>query len=106
MDASEIHARRHNAKEVLTPESVENFIVPIADGKVKLSGRDQVLRTHTLSHENPERGEGPEDLRRESDGFPQPTHDISPMKVKRGTTSGRLRATTFTVISSSCECLQ
>ena len=45
MDASEIHARRINAKEVLTPMKGENFIFPIADGTVKLSGGDEVLRT-------------------------------------------------------------
>ena len=35
MDASELHARRLNAKEVLTPVSGEKFIFPIADGKVE-----------------------------------------------------------------------
>ena len=35
MDAIEIHAGRLNAKEVMTPMSGENFIFPIADGKVK-----------------------------------------------------------------------
>ena len=54
MDASEIHAGRLNAKEVLTPKSVENFIFPIADGNVKLSGGEKVLRTLTLSQDNPE----------------------------------------------------
>ena len=48
MDASEIHARRLNVKEVLTPMKGENVIFPIADGTVKLSGGDQVLRTSTL----------------------------------------------------------
>ena len=48
MDAPEIHARRLNAQEVLTPMSGEHFIFPIADGKVKLSGGDHVLRTSTL----------------------------------------------------------
>ena len=32
MDASELHARRPNAKEVLTPQRSENFIFPVADG--------------------------------------------------------------------------
>ena len=32
MDASVIHARRLNAKEVLTPKNCEQFILPIADG--------------------------------------------------------------------------
>ena len=35
MDASELHARRPNAKEVLTPMKVEKFIFPVADGTVK-----------------------------------------------------------------------
>ena len=37
MDASEIYAKRLNAKEVLTPMSGEKFIFPIADGTLKLS---------------------------------------------------------------------
>ena len=36
MDASEIQAKRLNAKEVLTPISGEKFIFPIADGTGKL----------------------------------------------------------------------
>ena len=35
MDASEIHARRLNAKEVLTPTKGEKFTLPIADGTVE-----------------------------------------------------------------------
>ena len=45
MDASEIHARRLSAEEVITPQIGEQFIFPIEDGKVKLSGEDQNLRT-------------------------------------------------------------
>ena len=41
MDASELHARRLNAKEVLTPMSGEKFIFPITDGTVKLSGGEE-----------------------------------------------------------------
>ena len=44
MDASELHARRLNAKEVLTPMNGENFIFPITGGTVNISGGDQVLR--------------------------------------------------------------
>ena len=36
MDASELYARRLNAKEVLTPMKGENFICPVADGTVAL----------------------------------------------------------------------
>ena len=51
MDASELHGKRLNAKEVSTLMSGEKFIFPIAEGTVKLSGWDQVLRTSTLPGE-------------------------------------------------------
>ena len=38
MDASELHARRLNAKEVLTPQRSGNFMFPVADGTVKTPG--------------------------------------------------------------------
>ena len=38
LDVSEIHARRLNAREVLTPMKRDNFIFPVADGTVKISG--------------------------------------------------------------------
>ena len=57
MDASEIHAKRLNAKEVITLQNGEQFIFPLADGKVKLSGGDQDLRTSTLIRDHPLRGE-------------------------------------------------
>ena len=80
MDASEIHARRLNAKEVLTPpKNGEQFIFRIADGTVKLSGGDQVLRTSTLIRDNPDRGEEQGNLRGESDGSsPTAFPDSSP----------------------------
>ena len=58
MDASELHARRVNAKEVLTRLKGEKFIFPIADETVKLSGGDQVLRTSTLIRDHPDRQKG------------------------------------------------
>ena len=36
--ASELHARRLTAKEVLTPQRNGNFIFPVADGTVKIFG--------------------------------------------------------------------
>ena len=57
MDASEIHAERLNAKEVLTSMNGEKIIFPVADGTLKLSGGDQVLRTSTLIWDRPDRGE-------------------------------------------------
>ena len=69
MDASEIHARSLNAKEVLTTMKGNKFIFPVADGTVKISGGDQRLRTSTLIRDRPERGEKQEILRGKSDGF-------------------------------------
>ena len=40
MYASELHARRLNAKEVLTPTKGENFIFPVVDGTVNIFGED------------------------------------------------------------------
>ena len=57
MDAPELHARRLNAKEVLTPMKGENFIVPVADGTDKISGEDQGLRTSTSLRDRPDRGD-------------------------------------------------
>ena len=56
LDASEIRARRLKAKEVFMPKNGENFIFPIADGTVKLSGRDQVFRSITSIQDHPARG--------------------------------------------------
>ena len=68
MDASEVHTRRLNAKEVLTPMKGEKFIFPIADGIVKPSEGEQVLRTSTLIRDRPDRGEEQVNLQGESDG--------------------------------------
>ena len=73
MDASELHARRLNAKEVLSPMKGDNFIFPVADGIVKIFGGDQRLRTSTLIRDRPERGEEQEVLRGKSDGLSSPT---------------------------------
>ena len=81
MDASDLHARRLNAKAVLTPMKGDNFIFTVADEKVKVSGGDQRLRTSTLIRDRPERGqerevlrgEEQEILRGDSDGLSSPT---------------------------------
>ena len=49
MDASELHTRRLNAKEVVTPQRSGNFIFSVADGTVKIFRREQRLRTSTLN---------------------------------------------------------
>ena len=38
LDASEIRARRLNAKEIITSKSSDNLIFPVARGTTKLSG--------------------------------------------------------------------
>ena len=48
MDASEIHARRLNAKEVLTPMKNENFVFPVAGRTFKTPGEDRSLGPPTL----------------------------------------------------------
>ena len=51
------------------PKNGEHFMFPTADGKVKLSGRDQVIRKSTSIQDLPARGEEhKDDLRGESDG--------------------------------------
>ena len=79
MDASELHARRLNAKEVLTPQRSGNFIFPVADGTVKIFGRERRLRTSTLTRGRPERGEEQEILQGKSDELhsPTPLHEDS-----------------------------
>ena len=68
MDASEIHSERLNAKEVIFPKENGKFIFPVADGRIKLSGGDQELRTPTLIRNHPIRGEGQRNFLGESEG--------------------------------------
>ena len=79
MDTSELHARRLNAMEVLTPQRKSgNFIFPVADGTVKIFRREQRLRTSTLTRDRPERGEEQE-IQGKSDElhFPTPIQEDS-----------------------------
>ena len=45
MYASELHARRLNANEVLTPQRSGNFFFPVADGTVKIFGQPNFKTT-------------------------------------------------------------
>ena len=54
-----------DSKEIITPRSGEHFILPIADGTAKLSGRDQGVRESTLTRDQPARSE---DLREDLQG--------------------------------------
>ena len=74
MDASELYARRLNAKEVLTPQRSGNFIFRVADGTVKIFGGERRLRTSRLTRHRPERGEGSEILQGNSDERYTPSH--------------------------------
>ena len=77
MDASEIYSKRLNAKEVIFPKSKKR-IFPIADGRIKLLGGDQDLRTSTLIRQRSVQGESHVDFLGESEGsLPQP-HDSLP----------------------------
>ena len=75
MDASKIYSKRLNAKEVIFPKENGNFIFTAADGRIKLPGRDQELRTSTLIRERPIRGESHVDFLGESEGSLSPPHD-------------------------------
>ena len=55
--ASEIYSRRINAKEVLISQKGEEFIFPVADGTVKLSGRAYEFREPTPWREQTVRSE-------------------------------------------------
>ena len=70
MDASEIYSKRLNFKEVTFPKENGNYIFPIADGRIKLLGGDQDLRTSTSIRDRPIRGEGQRDILGESEGSP------------------------------------
>ena len=73
MDASEIYSKRLNAKEVIFPKEEEEFIFPVADGRIKTPGGDQELRTSTLVRHRPIQGESNIDFLGESEGsLPQP----------------------------------
>ena len=78
MNASEIYSKRLNAKEVIFPKENGNLIFPVADGRIKLPGGDQNLRTSTLIRERPIRGESHVDFLGESEGSLPPPHDSFP----------------------------
>ena len=77
MDASEIYSKRLNAKEVIFPKENGEFIFPIADGRIKLPGGDQDLRTTSIP-DRPIRGESHVDFLGESEGSLPPPHNSFP----------------------------
>ena len=77
MDASEIYSKRLNAKEVIFPKK-EEFVLPIADGRIKTLGGDQDLRTSTLVRHRPIQGESNIDFLGQSEGSLPPPQDSFP----------------------------
>ena len=63
---------------MIFPKENGKFIFPVADGRIKLPGGDQELRTSTLIRERPIRGESHVDFLGESEGSPPPAHDSFP----------------------------
>ena len=111
MDASELHARRLNAKEVFTPQRSGIFIFQVADGKVKIFGGEKRLITSTLTRDRPERGEDQEIVQGKSDELHSPTYFKTTrrgMMRKLKMTSGLSQENSFVVITwkleSNCTC--
>ena len=79
MDASEILARRVNAKEVVTPMKGDSLKFPVANRTVKTPGGDRRLKQSTLIKDRPARGEEQEVFRGEPDELssPNPLQDDS-----------------------------
>ena len=78
MDASEIYSKRLNAKEVIFSPKKWKIHFPAADGRIKLSGGDQEMRTPTLVRDHPIQGESHRDFLGESEGSLPPHHDSFP----------------------------
>ena len=68
--------KRLNAKEVIFPK--EKWIFPATNGRIKLPGGDQDLRTSTLIRGRQIRGESHFDFLGESEGSLLPPHDSFP----------------------------
>ena len=76
MDASEIYSKKTQCEEVIFPKQGE-FIFPIADGRIKIPGGDQEMRTSTLTRHRPIQVESNIDFLEESEGsLPQPQDSL------------------------------
>ena len=78
MDASGLYSTRLNAKEVMFHQQNGKFIFSVADGRIKLSGGDQELRTSTLVRHRPIQGESNIEFLGESGGSLPPPQDSYP----------------------------
>ena len=102
MDASEIYSKRLNAKEVIFPKQGE-FIFPDADGRLKLPGGDQDLRTSTSIRHRPIQGESHVDFLGESEGSLPPPHDSFPDASEAINDFGSCLETSYTAITLNPE---
>ena len=102
------NAERLNAKDVLTSTSGEKFSFPIADGTVKLSGGEKVLKTSFLNRDRPDRGEEQGNFPRESDGSSPPLQDSSLFDGEARNDFWSFQVSLFIVITldqeSNCTC--
>ena len=79
MDASEIYSKRLSAKEVIFPkENRKIYFSCRRDGRIKLLGGDQDLRTCTSIRHRPIQGDSHVDFLGESEGSLPPPHDSFP----------------------------
>ena len=76
MDASEIKKTQCKGSNISHPKWKIHF--PVADGRIRIIGGDQELRTSTLIRDHPIRGEGQRDYLGESEGSLLPPHDSFP----------------------------
>ena len=104
MDASEIHSKRFNAKEVILPKRNGKIMFPVADGRIKLPGGDQELRTSTLIRDHPIRGEGQRNFLEESEGSPpSPPQDSYPDAGEARNDFWPFQQTSYTAITLNLE---
>ena len=103
MDASEIYSQRLTAKEVIFPKENGKFIFPAVDGRIKLSGGDQELRTSTLIRRRPIRGESHVDFLGESERSLPPPHDSFPDAGEAINDFGPCQESSYTAITLNPE---
>ena len=77
MDASEIYSEKTQCERGDISQT-RRIYFPVADGRIKLPGGDQDLRTSTLIRQRPIRGENHLDFLGESEGSLPPPHDSFP----------------------------
>ena len=103
MDASETYSKRLNAKEVILPKEIGQFIFPIADGRIKALGGDQDLRTSTLIRQRPIQGDSHIDFLGKSEGSLPPPHDSFPDAGEAINDYWSMPGTSYTAITLNLE---